>query len=158
VRDLANAAVRAAFAAVLKEQGSEEPDLYSPVNSESAQMAEPLYSPVNSTNAAAGKEAAQPVAAEKGTGERLYSPVNSLPPATEAALDRAIAAASSPVGSQDTVLARRRRELMAGVAPGALTAAVLQPIDPRSCVTDQTWLASMLAGEEPFPKKKRMAA
>jgi uncharacterized protein DUF5681 len=158
---------------------------YSPVNSQSATGAEPLYSPVNSTNEDAGGEPGSP-AAQETAGERLYSPVNSraetgaagvdrsesesrptggalhfpinsLPAATEAALDRAIAAASGPVGGQGTVHSRRRRALMAGVAPGALNAALLQPIDPRSYVTEQTWLASMLAGKEPFPSKRNAA-
>jgi Family of unknown function (DUF5681) len=155
--------------------------LYSPVNSQSAAGAEPLYSPVNSANEDAGEEPGSP-AAQETAGERLYSPVNSraaaadrsaavadpppgqglyrpvnsLPVATEAALDRPIAA-SGPVGSEGTILGRRRRALMASVAPGALNAAVLQPIDPRSYVTEQTWLASMFAGKEPFPSKRNAA-
>lgn len=161
--------------------------LYSPVDSQSAAGAEPLYSPVNSANEDAGEEPGSPAGqetagerlyspvnsheetgaaavdrsessavADPSPGEDLYSPVNSLPAATEAALDRAIAA-SGPVGGQGTVHSRRRRALMAGVAPGALNAAVLQPIDPRSYVTEQTWLASMLAGKEPFPSKRNAA-
>jgi hypothetical protein len=42
------------------------------------------------------------------------------------------------------VLKRRRRALMESVAPAALLLGGGLPVDPRSYVTDQTWLASLL--------------
>ena len=122
-------AARAALAAVLKEEGIERPDLYSPVNSETAPQAGPLYSPVNSAQAAAGSAAADETARES-----LYSPVNS-----------AAKAAARPPGAQGpgSILKRRRQALMGSVSPSALLLGGGLPVDPRSYVTEQTWLASL---------------
>src|SRR5262249_38283444 len=68
-------AARAALAAVLKEEGIEGADLYSPVNSEPAPNAEALYSPVNSREAAGTKPSAT-AGQDNKAGEGLYSPVN----------------------------------------------------------------------------------
>jgi hypothetical protein len=125
-------AARAALAEVLKEEGIERPDLYSPVNSETAPDAEPLYSPVNSAQVAAGTQAAGSAAAGETAGESLYSAVNS-----------AAKAAARPPSAQapGSILRRRRRELLSTVSPAALLGGL--PVDPRSYVTDQTWLESL---------------
>jgi hypothetical protein len=127
-------AARAALEAVLKEEGIEGADLYSPVNPETAPQAEPLYSPVNSAQAAAGTQAAGSAAADETAGESLYSPVNS-----------AAKAAARPPGAQGpgSILKRRRRALMGSVSPAALLLGGGLPVDPRSYVTEQTWLASL---------------
>jgi hypothetical protein len=125
-------AARAALDAVLKEEGTEGEDLYSPVNSETTAQTGPLYSPVNSADepAAAGvTEPAVPVETAAG----LYSPVNSS--AQAAARPKSAPAPSS-------FLKGRRRALMESVSPAALLLGG-QPIDLRSCVTDQTWLESL---------------
>ena len=116
-------AARAALADVVQEEGSERPDLYSPVNTESAPQAEPLYSPVNSAQAGAGAQAAGGAAA----GET------------------AAKAAARPPGAQGpgSILKRRRRALMGSVSPAALLLGGGLPVDPRSYVTEQTWLASL---------------
>jgi hypothetical protein len=127
-------AARAALADVVQEEGSERPDLYSPVNTESAPQAEPLYSPVNSAQAGAGAQAAGGAAAGETAGESLYSPVNS-----------AAKAAARPPGAQGpgSILKRRRQALMGSVSPSALLLGGGLPVDPRSYVTDQAWLASL---------------
>jgi hypothetical protein len=130
-------AARAALAEVAKEEGIEGADLYSPVNSEAEAEtesdAEPLYSPVNSGNEAARADGSEPAAPAETQGESLYSPVNS---AAKAAADP-----HSPPAS-GSVLKGRRRALMESVSPAALLLDG-QPVDPRSYVTDQTWLASL---------------
>jgi hypothetical protein len=115
----AKEAARTALAAALKEEGIEDPGLYSPVNSEPEPAeTEPSGSP----------------AADATAGERLYSPVN---PAIEAAV--------RPQSAQATgsILERRRRALMESASPAALLLGA-QPIDPRSYVTEQKWLAELL--------------
>jgi Family of unknown function (DUF5681) len=136
--------------------------LYSPVNSETTPPAEPLYSPVNSghegaekeqsvsaapgqnggeglyfpvnsANDATKKEAAGSVATEKTEGKSLYSPVNSI--------ENAVAGPHS-ASAPDSLLKRRRRELMSGASPAALLTGE-RPVDPRSFVTDQTWLGAL---------------
>jgi Family of unknown function (DUF5681) len=127
-------AARAALAAVEKEEGSEGADLYSPVDSETAAEAEPLHSPVNSANEAAGADTPELAAPAETEGESLYSPVNS-----------AAKAAARPKSAQEpgSILNRRRRELMGSVSPSALLLGGSLPVDPRSYVTDQTWLAEL---------------
>ncbi len=127
------AAARAALAAVV-EDGSEGADLYSSVNSQTAPEAESLYSLDNSAQPAAktsGLETAAPAEAE---GESLYSRVNS-----------AAKAAARPPGAQTagSILKRRRQALMGSVSPSALLLGGGLPVDPRSYVTDQTWLAEL---------------
>ena len=151
-------------------------DLYSPVNSETAPTGEPLYSPVhsaneasgnagsataapsvaqgeglyspvNSANAAAGTQGAGSAAAEETAGEGLYSPVNS---AAKAAADPK----NTPAGS---LLKRRRRALMESVSPSALLLGGGLPVDPRSYVTDQTWLAALKETGLPGAAKRSAA-
>jgi hypothetical protein len=125
---------RAALAAV-EEEGSEGSDLYSAVNPDAAPEAEPLYSPVNSAAAAAGPESSDAAVPTETAREGLYSPVNSSGNAT---------ARPKSAPAPGSVLKRRRRALMESVAPAALLLGGGLPVDPRSYVTDQTWLASLL--------------
>jgi len=135
--------------------------LYSPVTSQTAAQAEPLYSPVNSANEASGSADSAGAALSEAQGEGLYSPVNS---ANEAArTEPAVKATAAETAGQSLYspvnlaakaaarpqtapapggLKRRRRTLMESVAPAALLLGGL-PVDPRSYVTDQTWLASL---------------
>jgi Family of unknown function (DUF5681) len=155
-------AARAALAAV-EEEGIEGADLYSPVNSETEADAEPLYSPVNSGNEAAGAEGPEPAAPAEAEGESLYSPVNSGKETAETGCSEPAASAetqgeslyspvnlaaraaarpkSAPVSG--SVLRGRRRALMESVSPAALLLGSGLPVDPRSYVTDRTWLASL---------------
>jgi hypothetical protein len=136
------------------------PGLYSPVNSSAAgkeAQGEALYSPVisgaetdaeTSSPAGAGngpvpKEGSTGAAASEIEQDGLYFPVNS---------DAKPAAGKAPPGS---ILRGRRRALMASVSPRALLIGE-QPIDPRSYVTDQTWLASM-RNESPGTTKRSAA-
>jgi hypothetical protein len=141
-------AARAALEAVLKEEGIERPDLYSPVNSETAPQAEPLYSPVNSAQAAAGTQAAGGAAADETAGESLYSPVN-----------LAAKAAARPPGAQGpgSIFKRRRRALMGSVSPSALLLGGGLPVDPRSYVTEQKWLAALQESGLPGATKRSAA-
>lgn len=162
---------RAALGAVLKEHGFDDAFLYSPVNSDTAD-AEPEASPVDSaTNAAEAKasDKAAPVATEtKKEGEGLYFPVNSTAsapkpaprfasqtgaagadvvpaPMGNPALDSAVREETDASRAQASasVLKQRPHQLLSGVSPEALRLGGL-PVDPRSYVTDQKWLASML--------------
>jgi hypothetical protein len=141
-------AARAALADVVQEEGSERPDLYSPVNTESAPQAEPLYSPVNSAQAGAGAQAAGGAAAGETAGESLYSPVNS-----------AAKAAARPPGAPapGSILKRRRQALMGSVSPSALLLGGGLPVDPRSYVTDQAWLAALQDSGLPGATKRNAA-
>ena len=153
---------RAALGSVLKEHGYDDAFLYSPVNSD----AEPEHSPVDAGGNAVGDKAPdKAAAAATGTqkeGEGLYFPVNSEASASKAAprsaertgiatvdllpapaLDAAVrehvdAFRAHAPGSP---LSHRRRALMENVSPAALRLGGL-PVDPRSHVTAQTWLAS----------------
>ena len=131
-------AARAALAAV-EQEGIEGGDLYSPVNSDDAPEAEPLYSPVNSASDAAAPEESATAGMTQTPGEGLYSPVNSSGEA-----------AAGPKGAPapGSVLKGRRRALMESVSPAALLLGGRLPVDPRSYVTDQTWLAEL---KEPGP-------
>ena len=153
-------------------------DLYSPVNSEKAQTASgppPLYSPVNSGNAAAGTNTSASAADTKEAEEGLYSPVDSAPQAAEAepagraaAAERArkdlyfpVDAAAKAAARPQTApapegLKRRRRALMESVSPAALLLGSL-PVDPRSYVTDQTWLEELRETGLPGAAKRNAA-
>jgi hypothetical protein len=123
-------AARAALADVVKQEGIDGADLTASVDAEEA---EPLYSPVNSGNEAAKTKASAKAAADETPGEGLYSPVNST----------ANAAAAPPnAQAPGSVLEGRRRALMESVSPAALLSGV-DPVDPRSYVTDQKWLAAL---------------
>jgi hypothetical protein len=126
-------AARAALAAV-EEEGIEGADLYSPVNSDTAPEAEPLHSPVNSAHEAAAPEESATARMTQTPGEGLYSPVNSSGNA-------AVRPKGAPASG--SVLKGRRRALMESVSPAALLLGGGLPVDPRSYVTDQTWLAAL---------------
>jgi hypothetical protein len=130
-------AARAALAAV-EQDGIEGTHLYSPVNSEAEAEtesdAEPLYSPVNSGNEAARAGGSRRAAPAETGGEGLYSPVN---------LAAKAAARPTSAPASGSVLKGRRRALMESVSPAALLSGGGLSVDPRSYVTDQTWLASL---------------
>jgi hypothetical protein len=146
------AAARAALAEVAKEEGIEGADLYSPVNSATAPQAEPLYSPVNSAQAAAGPESSDAAAPAGNTAEVLYSPVNS---ADEASAKAAARPKSAP--APGSVLKRRRRALMESVSPSSLLLGGGLPVDPRSYVTEQKWLAALQESGFPGATKRNAA-
>jgi hypothetical protein len=154
---------RAALGSVLREHGYDDAFLYSPVNSDAAD-AEPDPSPVDAAKNAAGAKVPDkaPVAAPrtKKAGDGLYFPVNSIASADRAAprsvkrtgaatadvhsapaanpvLDSAVREQTDALRAQAfaSVLKRRRQQLLSGVGE--------PPVDPRSYVTDQTWLASL---------------
>ena len=158
---------RAALGAVLREHGFDDGFLYSPVNSDAAD-AEPEHSPVDAAKSApeakaSDKAATAPTAAGKEQ-DGLYFPVNSNASAAKAAprsvTRTGMATAEMPAApaldavirdqvdalkahAPNSTLGRRRRALMESVSPAALRLGGLS-VDPRSYVTDQTWLASML--------------
>jgi Family of unknown function (DUF5681) len=156
------AAARAALAEVERE-GIEGADLYSPINSESAPDAEPLYSPVNSeteadaeplyspvnsANEAAAADTLEPAVPAEMAREGLYSPVN---------LNGEATARPNSAPAPGSVLKRRRRALMESVSPAALLLGSGLPVDPRSYVTDQTWLASLKETGLPGAAKRAAA-
>jgi hypothetical protein len=150
--------------------------LYSPVNSQTAAQAEPLYSPVNSANEVPENPGSATAAPSEAQGEGLYSPVNSTHAAAGAqasaspAQDQkaaqglyspvnaaAKAAARPQTAPAPEGLKRRRRALMESVSPAALLLGGGLPVDPRSYVTDQTWLASLKETGLPGATKRNAA-
>ncbi|MBV9429965.1 MAG: hypothetical protein JO084_19785 [Bradyrhizobiaceae bacterium] len=141
--------------------------LYSPVNSDVAE-AVPAQPTADGMKNAAGKKAADQASAAatepRNEREGLYFPVNSnasapKPTPSSTSLVGAAMADVPPAPALETVIrehadalrahasgstaSRRRRALMESVSPAALRLGAL-PVDPRSYVTDQTWLAAML--------------
>jgi Family of unknown function (DUF5681) len=171
---------RAALGAVLREHGFDDAFLYSPVNSDAAD-GEPEHPPIEAAKSApeakaSDKAAAAPTAARKEQ-DGLYFPVNSNASAAKAAprsatrtgmatpeMPAAPALAAAIREHVDALRAhapgstasRRRRALMESVSPAALRLGAL-PVDSRSYVTDQTWLALMLE-TGPHGAIKRKAA
>jgi uncharacterized protein DUF5681 len=173
-------AARAALGAILKEHGFDDAFLYSPVNSDETD-AEPGHSPVDAVkNAASEKASDKAAAAATGTRKQvddLYFPVNSNASATKPAPGSAKRSAAAPAElppapaldaavrahvdalrkpAPGNTVSGRRRALMESVSPAALRVGGL-PIDPRSYVSDQTWLAS-LKETGPHHATKRKAA
>jgi hypothetical protein len=169
---------RAALGSVLREHGYDNAFLYSPVNSD----AEPEHSPVDAGRNAVGDKAPDKAAAAatgaKKEGEGLYFSVNSEASASKAALRSTSptaevppAPAANPVidsavrehtdalraQASDSVLKHRRDQLLSSVLAAALRVAGGLGVDPRSYVTDQTWLAS-LKESGPHGATKRKAA
>jgi|GEM_PF-874079 len=143
----AKEAARAALAAVLKEEGIDAPDLFSPVDSDAAVDAEPLYSPVNSARAPRDKGAVGDAAPGEAEPDGLYFPVNSAAE-TPAEATTAPNVPASGGGTAAGILRGRRSALMTSAASKALLIHET-PVDPRCYVTEQTWLAAMLKNEAP---------
>jgi hypothetical protein len=163
---------RAALASVLKEDGIDA-FLYSPVNSDAAD-AKAKHSPVEATkNRAAAKASDRAAAAVTGAqkkGEGLYSPVNSKTSVAKAAprsatsipavmpdilpapdggpaiLDSVVLDQVDELRAQASggILRKRRHKPLTSVAPNAVRFGGGLPVNRRSYVADQKWLASML--------------
>jgi Family of unknown function (DUF5681) len=163
---------RAVIGSLLKEHGFDDAFLYSPVNSDAAD-AKPEPSPADAgKNAAQARASDKAPAAMKGTktkGDGLYSPVNSKTSAAKAAprsassipavmpilpapdggpaiLDSVVLDQVDELRAQSSgrMLRKRRHKPLTGVAPSALGLGGGLPVNRRSYVTDQKWLASML--------------
>jgi hypothetical protein len=113
---------------------------------------------------AAARAALAEVAKEEGIeGADLYSPVNSATaPEAEplySPVNSAAKAAARPPGAQGpgSILKRRRQALMGSVSPSALLLGGGLPVDPRSFVTDQTWLAALQESGLPGATKRNAA-
>ena len=166
---------RAALGAVLREHGFDDSFLYSPVNSDGTdEKAE--HSPIDVAKNAAEAKSSDKAADAKKEGDGLYFPVNSTATAAKAArrsartrvatpeipaapaLDAAVRAHvdSLQAYGPSSTASRRRRALMASVSPAALLLGGLS-VDPRSYVTDQTWLASLLESGPPHATKRKAA-